>query len=347
MALYKLDPHELTSVPSRSMSYLEIRERGDLQRLLKEQIDVVSRGTLVISEEFTGWVGSKRRIDLLGIDPDGTLVVFELKRTEDGGHMDLQAIRYAAMVSLFSFADVVTAFANYLGKSKRADDPEEILRSHLTCEGDQVGMKVRIVLVSADFGQEVTTAVLWLNRSGLDIRCVRMVPYEDGNIVYLDVQQIIPVPEASDYLVKLRQKEESNEVMRRDGRDLTPFVVIHGGIRTAPLPKRRAMLEIVRILIGKGNSPAVLQDEIFQQNRFLVVDGIVHTEADFLRVHVKALKEGSAVSTGRYFTADADLLHHGGHTYAFSHQWGSKTRDTMKHLLDRYPDLDISIEECP
>ena len=35
--------------------------------------------------------------NLLCIDREANLVVVELKRTEDGGHMDLQAIRYAAM----------------------------------------------------------------------------------------------------------------------------------------------------------------------------------------------------------------------------------------------------------
>ena len=53
--------------------------------------------SLVISEEFSDWEDSKKRIDLLGIDSDANLVIIELKRTEDGSYMDLQAIRYAAI----------------------------------------------------------------------------------------------------------------------------------------------------------------------------------------------------------------------------------------------------------
>ena len=34
---------------------------------------------------------------------DANLVVVELKRTEDGGLMDLQALRYAAMISAMPF----------------------------------------------------------------------------------------------------------------------------------------------------------------------------------------------------------------------------------------------------
>jgi hypothetical protein len=36
-------------------------------------------------------------------DKQAWLVVIELKRTLDGGHMELQAIRYASMVSAMTF----------------------------------------------------------------------------------------------------------------------------------------------------------------------------------------------------------------------------------------------------
>ena len=48
---------------------------------------------MVLAEEFGDWQDSRRRIDLLCLDRDAGLVVVELKRTEDGGHMELQAIR--------------------------------------------------------------------------------------------------------------------------------------------------------------------------------------------------------------------------------------------------------------
>jgi len=41
-------------------------------------------------------------------------VVIELKRTEDGGHMELQAIRYAAMVSAMTFDGAVEIYGRYL-----------------------------------------------------------------------------------------------------------------------------------------------------------------------------------------------------------------------------------------
>ena len=109
---------------------------------------------MVVSEEFGGWEDSKRRIDLLGVDRDANLVVIELKRTEDGGHMELQAIRYAAMVSKMTFEKVIDVFAQYLVSQERKDDPRAMLLDFLgwdTPDEDRFGQDVRIVLASAEF----------------------------------------------------------------------------------------------------------------------------------------------------------------------------------------------------
>lgn len=58
---------------------------------------------MVLAEEFGDWEESRRRIDILCLDSDARLIVVELKRTEDGGHMELQALRYASMVSRMTF----------------------------------------------------------------------------------------------------------------------------------------------------------------------------------------------------------------------------------------------------
>lgn len=92
MAIYEITANNLKKVPETSFAAEGIKERDDIQRLLRDQIDVLVPGTLVIAEEFGEWEESKRRIDLLAIDEDANLVVIELKRTEDGGHIELQTL---------------------------------------------------------------------------------------------------------------------------------------------------------------------------------------------------------------------------------------------------------------
>jgi hypothetical protein len=61
-----------------------------------------------------------------------------------------------------------------------------------------LGQEVGIVLASANFSQEITTTVLWLNdQYGTDIRCIRLSPYRHQGRLLLDVQHVIPLPEAA------------------------------------------------------------------------------------------------------------------------------------------------------
>ncbi|MET0010496.1 MAG: hypothetical protein ABW109_21780, partial [Candidatus Thiodiazotropha sp. 6PLUC4] len=114
MPIFRIDDKKIVPIQRTTFAEQGLRERFDLQFLLKSQIDVISPDTLIVAEEFGAWEESRRRIDLLGVDKGGNLVVIELKRTEDGGHMDLQAIRYAAMISTLTFDRLVTIYAQYL-----------------------------------------------------------------------------------------------------------------------------------------------------------------------------------------------------------------------------------------
>jgi RecB family endonuclease NucS len=114
MAIYELTADAIIRVEETSLVSQGIKERGDLRRILRTQLTTILPGTYVLAEEFGEWEDARRSIDLLCVDNKANLVVVELKRTEDGGHMELQAIRYAAMVSKMTFADAVAAHASFL-----------------------------------------------------------------------------------------------------------------------------------------------------------------------------------------------------------------------------------------
>jgi hypothetical protein len=208
MAIYEVKPDGIRRITETTFGAAGVRERADLQRLLRTQIDVIAPDTLVIAEEFCDWEDSRRRIDLLGLDKQANLVVVQLKRTEDGGHMELQSVRYAAMVSAMTFEKAVDVYSAYLqGIGDKRDARASILEFLDWKEPDEdaFAQDVRIVLVAAEFSKELTTAVMWLNEHDLDIRCIRVKPYKDDGRLLVDVQQLIPLPEAADYQVRIRQ----------------------------------------------------------------------------------------------------------------------------------------------
>lgn len=219
MALFRLTRSCIEPLLKTEFAEHGIRERGDLQRLLKANISVVALDVLVIAEEFGDWEDSRRRIDLLGIDLDANLVVIELKRDDEGGRMELQALRYAAMASAMTFERAADLLQQLLDLEPQPADARMKMLEFLGWDQPQEFPRdVRIVLVSADFSKELTTTVLWLNERDLDIRCVRLKPYSLGSEVVIDAQQVVPLPEAEEYQVRLREKAiNRREAMRQSG----------------------------------------------------------------------------------------------------------------------------------
>ena len=218
MAIYKMvgDKERLDKVAPTSFGQEGVLERSDLQRILRDQPDVLEEGLFIITEEFSNWQGSGRSIDLLGLDATGRLVVIELKRGETGEHMDLQAIRYAAMVSTITLQQAINTHQAYLKKLGIEEDAEERIREHLENNEDArfASERPRIILASEGFSQELTTCALWLNEAGLDVTCIRIQPHRSGSEVLVETSQTIPLPEAQDYLVRVREREEEQDRVR-------------------------------------------------------------------------------------------------------------------------------------
>ena len=209
MSIFELEKDQIVPLRDTSFSAEGVKERQDLQRILRSQIEVLDPDLLVIAEEYGDWEESRRRIDLLALDREAKLVVIELKRTDDGGHMELQALRYAAMVSTMTFRQAVEAYRGFLTREGKDTDPEEGILEFLAwdeVDEERFASDVRLLLVAHNFSRELTTAVMWLSGRDLDIRCIRIRPYGLGERLLLDVQQIIPLPEAADYQVRIREK---------------------------------------------------------------------------------------------------------------------------------------------
>jgi hypothetical protein len=68
------------------------------------------------------------------------------------------------------------------------------------------GTNQRIVFIAANFRREVTATVLWLREHQIDARCVKVGPYKFGEEIFVDLQQVIPTPEAADYMIRMAEK---------------------------------------------------------------------------------------------------------------------------------------------
>ena len=348
MPIYEFASDKIHRLQKTTFDQAKLQERRDLQRLLRVNISVVAPDTLVIAEEFGDWDESRRRIDLLGIDRDANLVVIELKRTEDGGHMELQAIRYAAMVSTMTFDQAANVFGRYLAQTGKADtDARAELLDFLGWEEpdeDAFAQDVRIVLASAEFSRELTTSVLWLIERGINIRCVRLQPYDLDGRVLVDAQQIIPLPEMAEYQIRVTEKKRREREARSGTRDLTTYDVTLGRRSMKGLSKRHTIYETFRHLVKNGISPVRIAEHCGPKGKraILSVEGKV-TGDEFHRLATETrTKEGRTFDPIRFFCDERELVHFDGCTHAFSNQWGATDwEQAMVNLRDAFPDQGI------
>lgn len=186
-----------------SLADVGLRERSHLQEWVRNNPEILGEDVLIVTFEFDRFQArggrAADRLDLLGLDPDGRLVVAELKRGPAPDSVEMQAIKYAAFVSRFTPETLAEAHAAYAsaneGEDVAADDALERLKSHVggELELDTLG-KPRVVLMAERFSPRVTASVVWLTRMGLDVTLIEFSAYrvKDDTLV-LSVSQVWPV----------------------------------------------------------------------------------------------------------------------------------------------------------
>ncbi|MBV7297287.1 hypothetical protein [Enterovibrio paralichthyis] len=322
MSLYNISNKNLTALTQTTFAAEGLQERQDLQEALKGCIDAIAPDCLVISEEFSDWEDSRRRIDLLAIDRNANLVVIELKRDEIGAHMELQALRYAAMISTMTFDKACEYFEQYIDKEGLEINAREIILEFVDLDEnslDDFGNDVRIVLASADFGKELTTSVLWLRDKGIDISCVRLTPYRYKDDVLINAEQIIPVPEVEEYQVRFREKRAEQRSSLSVVRDYSKY-------------------RYNEQIYNKRNLALALMTDWIATHQPSSLEALLKVFDNNIRRRIAMLAESlSDKQRKRYHTDEEDLIElTSGEVIAISNQWKLETITNLIECVGKY-----------
>ena len=236
-------------------SDLHLRERDHLQEWLVQTPEVLGEDLLIIQKEFDGFEDTRERLDVLALDKEGRLVVVENKLDDSGRDVVWQALKYVAYCSTLKKAEIIAIYQKYLdrwceGRTAATKLCEFLEVDDLDDTVLNAGNEQRLILVAANFRKEVTSTVLWLIRHGIRAQCFRVVPYGFEQELLIDLRQIIPTPEAADYMIGMAAKESEENLIktresiatkcaarsgRRLWRDSTPAAF--PGTRTSARPK--------------------------------------------------------------------------------------------------------------
>lgn len=202
-----------------SMSDLHLTEVRDLEEWVIDHPEVLGPDVRVVATQFDRWQtegGSRarERLDVLGLENSGRLVVAELKRDTDAA-IHVQAITYAALVSGFDRRDSRHAHANFLtrrGAPTTAEDALDMLRQGLEADFDQdVLSNPRIVLVARAFPAQVVTTAEWLSNRNVDISLVQVQAWRVADRVVVTFDQVYPLPGLEDALLLPARRRVAKE----------------------------------------------------------------------------------------------------------------------------------------
>jgi hypothetical protein len=218
--LIDLDSGDVARMDEMALASAGLKERQDLQHWVTTNPDLIAPGLLLVTTEFDRWeIRDQKvadRLDALFIDTSGAPVVAEFKRDKATDTVELQALKYAAYCSQLTLDELTDEFAG--AQDMTQDEAREHLLDHAPALEDGGLRKVKIRLIAGSFGPAVTSVVLWLREYGIDIGCIevsaRRAPGSSQAVV--SARQLLPLPEAEDYLVRRRHKEQEEERARNE-----------------------------------------------------------------------------------------------------------------------------------
>ncbi len=225
--VYHIDGDGVRALDSTSFEAIDVQETN-IEEWIVENPSMLGEELLVVARQYSKFDKTAERPDILALDEEGELVVIELKRDRADKTTDLQAIKYASYCSTISSEELQRDYRTFWNDRRDEEDsltPEEVGDHFSDFLGEDVvktteegyadftlNDRPRILLAAGSFGPEITTPVVWLEREfGMDITCVELEAYREGDDVFFSSRQVLPVPEAEEYMAKRRKKERQQE----------------------------------------------------------------------------------------------------------------------------------------
>ena len=190
---------------------LEKTARAETEALL-EDVFVRTPSLLMPGLELVGrqMRTSNGNLDLLGVDSEGRLVVFELKRGTLTREAVAQAVDYASWLDSLGDADLSTRIAENSGQHEIDDikNFEAWYDDHDNWDSLESLRPVRIVLVGLGADESARRMADWLTAKGADIDLLTFLGYRHGDSMLLARQM-----ESGDE-ARRQEKQEQNASRR-------------------------------------------------------------------------------------------------------------------------------------
>ena len=184
-------------------------DENQLEALIVRDVSVINADWLLIGRQVR--TGFDKRIDLLGLDANGSVVIIELKRDKTPRDVVAQAIDYASWVETMDDAQLVDC---YLSFAKQHDLQEASLdaafkaKFGIALADVSLNESHQIVIVASELDASTERIINYLNnRHGVGINAVFFSAFSDGEAQYLSRAWMID-PQETQQLASARGSNE-------------------------------------------------------------------------------------------------------------------------------------------
>jgi hypothetical protein len=174
MSLWKIDDEKLKAVPSTKLSKEE-----RIENWIAEDITILGIDILIFGRQVMTTFGGK--IDLLGIDEEGSLQIIELKREKTPREIVAQILDYASWVKNLSYSEINEISEKYLDKDIATVYSEKYEKPIPENINDSHGM----IIVASELDDSSERIVQYLSEYNLNINCIFFNVFNDNNYEYL------------------------------------------------------------------------------------------------------------------------------------------------------------------
>ncbi len=196
MGLWKITSNGPSKVKETKLKEEKLLEEH-LEEWITQDSSILGESLLVFGRQVT-IPDTKDRLDLLAVDPNGSITVIELKRGQMKDPVDIQSLRYASYVSKWDFQDFENTARNYFGKVGDAEfNFNELFESFCSEAGiddiPDINRDQRIIIVGSAVREKLGSVALWLRAHNIDIKLIEVQAYKEGSDLFIEPSTIVPV----------------------------------------------------------------------------------------------------------------------------------------------------------
>jgi len=222
--MYKIEHNNADKVEAVTFSELDMDE-SEIEKLLRCNIKMLcgdEETMLIVGQQFM--IDKKNICDLIAVDKNGSIVLIEIKRDPKDINarnepFEFQAVRYAASFATIKDVNefVEKVYVSYIEKYPDEFKSDERNRLELgtkklkdflkkNSSSNSFNKKQVIIITASDFDERTLSSVAWLNSNGVDISCIKLMPYKINDDIFINTQRILPLLEYDDFYTKISDK---------------------------------------------------------------------------------------------------------------------------------------------